>query len=151
MKRRYDKEKWDKTQITTLEEFESIMAKAAVELAKKAMHESQGRDLEQFELEIEKKAQAAGQVSQKLQQVRQDTEVASKELGNFLQKAESLAEDEFVDGDDQEITEEEQASIAKESLLEELSMLASEAARSGNYKTAYKIERAADSILHDEE
>jgi phage-related protein len=131
-----DMEKWKETQITTIDEFEGLLARAAVELAKN--------------IELEKEAQAAGQVSQKLQQVSQVTQTASTELGNFLDQAQNLA----VDSEEEEetpLTEEEEQERAKAALVHELGKMAFEAANQSNTKLAYKIERAIDSILFEEE
>ena len=72
-----------------------------------------------------------------------------RELGKFLDQAENLA----VDSVEEEIplTEEEGQTRAKEALLEELNKMAFEAANQSNTKLAYKIERAIDSILFEEE
>lgn len=128
-------EQWKETQITTIDEFEGLLARAAIELSKK--------------LELEKEAQAAGQVSQKLQQVSKDTQTASTQLGNFLDQAESLASD--PDSELEPLTQEEEQALAKESLVEELGKMALEAVSQKNIKLAYKIERAIDSILFEEE
>jgi len=132
------KEKWNEAQITTMDEFKILIEKAAIMQIKKA---------EKF---VE--AQQAGQVSQKLQQVSKDTQTASKELGSFMDMAENLAEDEIEPTEKEELAKrQEEESIAKASLLEELGQMAAEASHSGNYKVAYKIERAIDSIIYDED
>jgi ribosome-binding ATPase YchF (GTP1/OBG family) len=105
-------------------------------------------------IQLAKKAQAAGEISQKIQQVSQSTENASKELGKFLDMAKNLAEDkELFDEElsDEELSDEELHEKARISLLEELSKMAIYAANNSDYKTAYKIERAYDSIFYNEE
>jgi len=120
MPRQYDKEKWEAAQVTTMDEFKKRLEKAAIEQIKQA---------EKF---VE--AQEAGQISQKINQVSKDTQVASKELGDFMQMAENLAMDE----EEPEVTPEELAAMdaeshaaAKASLLEELGQMAIEAANKG--------------------
>lgn len=140
MPKQYDKEKWKKANISTMDEFKSMLRAEIIMGIKEA------------ELFVD--AQAQGQVSQKLKQVSQDTQTASTALGNFMDLAKNLADDEVAaeeptEKELQELQLEEELK-AKAELLEELGQMAREAAYSGDYKTAYKIERTADSILHEE-
>lgn len=95
-------------------------------------------------------AQQSSDISKKLDTINKSVQSTSDSMGKFLDKAQNLAADGEEDEEPKahEPTEEEQK-IAKESLLKELNELASKASDEKNYKLAYKIERAIDTILFE--
>lgn len=140
LKNTFDRKKWEETQITTMDEFKNRLKLEIIQQIKEAERYVEAQD-----------------VSQKLNQISKDSQNASKEVSNLIEKAQNLAEDSQAE-DDEELSDEEAEELnlrrqeeAKKSLLDELNILAKEASDNLDYKLAYKVERAIDSIIYDEE
>lgn len=131
---------WENSEV--LREFEKKMARAAIEL--------------------KNKVEAQLQVSEKMKQIKTDTETAQKQMSQLMNTAKNLTDDEMEleeeihateNHEDEEIEHEfsEQDCIAaKQTLLAELRLMAQGAIDEGNIKLAYKIERAIDEIVFEE-
>ena len=104
-----------------------------------------------FKLQKIIEAQMAGEITQKVENVKKQTEQASESLGELLNQAENLAEDEEEYKDEEEliITPEEHA-MARESLINELRDMISQAIDKNNVKLAYQIERTIDELLFED-
>lgn len=120
---RMDKIAWNNSEV--FHEYEKLLAEAALSL----------------NLQVE----AQEDISKKLDTINKGVESTSQKVGDFIELAKNLADDDLKPEEDKVPTEEEQH-VAKAKLLEELNQLAIEASSSSNYKLAYKIERAIDFI-----
>ncbi len=104
-----------------------------------------------FKKEAQDKAQQIKQVADANRDLAASIRDVAKAQSD-TNKATAAADDNAVDEDKakDKITDDDHKT-AKESLLKELHSLANLAADSLNHKLSYKIERAIDSILYDEE
>jgi hypothetical protein len=124
-----DKKIWDASEV--LKEFEKRLARASIELAKKAQD-------------------AAG----KIDNVNESASTAMesvRELSDTIKQDIAQADDaelEEEDFDDLPPTEEEHA-VARESLINELRQMAIEASKNKNTKLAYKIERTVEELIFE--
>ncbi len=111
-----DKKIWDASEV--LKEFEKRLARAAIELAKKAG------------------------ATEEVNALTQSTQEVQESLGEVIQ----TVKDEIASADDESTAEEDDA-MARDSLINELREMAIEASKTGNIKLAYKIERTVDELV----
>lgn len=130
-----DQRAWDDSEV--IKEFEKKMIKVA--------------------LHLKEKVEAQIQVSDKMKQIKTDTESANKQMTQLMDSAKNLSDDEESIEDEVEEEEEEEKELtsedferAREMLLSELKELTDQAINMGNTKLAYKIERAIDELIFEE-
>lgn len=128
-----DKKVWDSSEV--MRELERIFIKNAVDLDKVQQAANAMVDAAKKGDEAKKKMDEAVKSS-----VAKDGEISYSEL----EDEKNMAKDQPKEDSAKEHKK------AQASLLRELSSMAEKAATSGNYKLAYKIERAIDSILFEE-
>lgn len=130
-----DKKVWDSSEV--MRELERIFLKNAQDLAK--VQEAANKVVKTTADALKAKTELAD--AAKIGSAAKDGEISYSEL----EDEKNMAKDQPKEADAAKEHKKAQAS-----LLRELSSMAEKAATSGNYKLAYKIERAIDSILFEE-
>jgi hypothetical protein len=127
-----DWKKWRANQVGVLEEFEKRLARASLELAKKAQ---------------------TGQATEKIEDVGDAAQQAEESVDSLADKVDteigSAADDEDLEDEEPTPPTEEEHAIARQALISELREMAIKASREGNTKLAYKIERTVDELIFE--